>query len=283
MSQLKNISQNNPHGNFIISSLKKFEREMHSETPSIKMVLSGEEQYSVNGRNYSLAANQYLLVDDNEWIKTSIDSKKNVKGICIFPEKELLNEVANYKMASLQFMIDNPFEKKAIRLVHNLFHFGENRTGKFLTQHVSSILQLHENKEAINFDDFYLTLSECIIEDQLILKDQLQQLASVKKATKEELYRRASMAKNYLTDNYTEKISLDDLAAQVFLSKYHLIRTFKDLFQLSPYQYLLQLRLQKAKELIAQNYSYRAISNMIGFSDERNLRKALLKYSPNKN
>lgn len=282
MSRLKNISQDNCHGNFILSNLKKFERHAHSTAPSIKFVLSGQEQYSINGRNYSLSANQYLLVDDSEWINTVVDSNESVKGVCIYPEKELLNEVVQYRTSSVESMLDNPSKKKKISLVHSLFNFKGNRTGTFLTQHVSSILELYEKKESVDFNQFYLKLSECIVEDQLELEGKLKQLSSVKRATKEELYRRAAMAKHYITDNYTEKISLDDLAEQVFLSKYHLIRTFKNCFQLSPYQYLLQIRLQKAKELLSKDYSYRIVSNLTGFSDERNLRKALVKYTAHK-
>ncbi|WP_240414208.1 helix-turn-helix domain-containing protein [Paenibacillus periandrae] len=44
---------------------------------------------------------------------------------------------------------------------------------------------------------------------------------------------------------------------------------FRNTFGTSPYSYLLQLRLQKAKELLAQKseLTVKAISGMVGFTD----------------
>ena len=81
--------------------------------------------------------------------------------------------------------------------------------------------------------------------------------------------------------NFTQKFNLDDLAQEAYLSKYHFIRTFKALFHMSPYQYVLQLRLRKAKELLSLDYSYNEVSLRIGFSDEKNLRKAIKKMGVN--
>ena len=116
-----------------------------------------------------------------------------------------------------------------------------------------------------------------MIDDQLALQGKLKNVLSVKKATKEELYRRVANAKDYMDDNYTQKISLDDLVQEAFLSKYHFSRTFKGMFYLSPYQYLLQLRLKNARKLLSLDYSYNEVSTLIGFSDSKNLRKAIQK------
>ena len=277
MSLIKNISQSNSSGKFVLSALQQFERKSNTEDPSIKMVLSGSEHYKVNGRNYTLGLDHFLLVDSNEWLETVVDAKKNVKGICIFPKKELLNQIVKTRIYSCQTLLDMPFENEDISLLHKLYDFKENRTGRYLQQHILTFLGLQENTKEIDFDTFYMQLAECLVDDQLELKGQLKKISSVKKETKEELYRRVFSAKNYISDNYTQNINLDDLARESYLSKYHFIRTFKMVFGLSPYQYLLQLRLKKAQQLILQDYSYNEVSNLIGFSDGKNLRKALLK------
>lgn len=52
-------------------------------------------------------------------------------------------------------------------------------------------------------------------------------------------------------ENYhSEKIQLADLAAAAFMSRFHYIRVFRQVYGVSPRQYLKDLRMTKAKELI---------------------------------
>ncbi|UCD61524.1 MAG: helix-turn-helix transcriptional regulator [Flavobacteriaceae bacterium] len=277
MNRLENISDGNSRGNFILSNIKQLERKAYSASPSVKMVLSGNENYKVNGRHYTLDLKRFLIVDNNNKVEINIDADRDVKGVCIFPNKDLLNEVAKTRISSNESLLDNPFENDEISLVHNQFRYNENRTGRFLKHYVPAIIHLKKQSEALDFDDFYAGLAECMIDDQLALQGKLKNILSVKKATKEELYRRVANAKDYMDDNYNQKISLDDLVQEAFLSKYHFSRSFKAMFHLSPYQYLLQLRLKHARNLLSLDYSYSEVSTLIGFSDGKNLRKAIQK------
>lgn len=54
----------------------------------------------------------------------------------------------------------------------------------------------------------------------------------------------------HLHEHYAQKISLDDLAAQFNLSKYHLQRSFCRYYGQSPGEYLTRLRMTRAKELL---------------------------------
>lgn len=260
-----------------MSNIKRLERKAYSASPSVKMVLSGNENYKVDGRHYSLDLKRFLIVDNNNRVEINIDADRDVKGVCIFPNKDLLNEVAKTRISSHESLLNNPFENYEIGLVHNQFRYKENRTGRFLKQYVPAIIQLKKQSEVIDFDDFYAGLAECMIDDQLALQGKLKNVLTAKMATKEELYRRVANAKDYIDDNYTQKISLDDLVQEAFLSKYHFSRTFKAMFRLSPYQYLLQLRLKHARKLLSLDYSYNEVSTLIGFSDGKNLRKAIQK------
>jgi AraC family transcriptional regulator len=264
-------------GTMILSCVTQMERKQYADHPSVKMVLSGEEHYLVNGRPYTVGQKRFIVVDHNSQVEINIDADQEVKGVCIFPTKALLNEVAKTRVSSPDSLLDNPFENKDITLIHNQFNYNENRTGQFLKQHIPSIIQSQARKETIDLDDFFIGLAECLVDDQLELEGKLQNISSAKKATREELYRRVAVVKDFVEDNFTQKISLDDLAREAFLSKYHFTRTFKALFHLSPYQYLLQLRLQKAQELLSLDYSYNEVSYLTGFSDGKNLRKAIKK------
>lgn len=56
--------------------------------------------------------------------------------------------------------------------------------------------------------------------------------------------------KNYLDEHYTEKISLDDLAARFFINKFYLARAFKDQFGFTILTYLDHVRVTRAKQLL---------------------------------
>jgi AraC family transcriptional regulator len=54
----------------------------------------------------------------------------------------------------------------------------------------------------------------------------------------------------YLREHLAEDVTLDDLAAQANLSKYHLLRMFKKSTGDTPHQYLVGLRLGRAAKLL---------------------------------
>lgn len=77
---------------------------------------------------------------------------------------------------------------------------------------------------------------------------------------------------NYLYDNYKDDISLDDLCKEINFSKYHFIRKFKDATGMSPMQFLLELRVKKASELLlATDISLTNIALQCGFKTTKNL------------
>lgn len=64
--------------------------------------------------------------------------------------------------------------------------------------------------------------------------------------------------------------SLDELASQVYCSKNHAIRLFKKKFNISPYQYMLNVRLKNAKKLLVNsNLSISDIAKDLSFTDVR--------------
>lgn len=76
---------------------------------------------------------------------------------------------------------------------------------------------------------------------------------------------------NFICDNYERKISTDDLAALVLMSKYHFLRLFKEYAGLSPYEYLIRHRINIAKSLLKDTtLGVNQISCRVGFSDVNN-------------
>lgn len=56
--------------------------------------------------------------------------------------------------------------------------------------------------------------------------------------------------KDYLDQHYQEKVLLDDLAEQFYINKYYLTRIFREQFGITISNYLLQVRITHAKQLL---------------------------------
>lgn len=74
-------------------------------------------------------------------------------------------------------------------------------------------------------------------------------------------------AKNYIDENYTSKITLDELAQKCYVSKWHLTRLFKQRTGYSPFEYINTKRLELAKKLLREtDYSITEIAYKTGFN-----------------
>lgn len=77
--------------------------------------------------------------------------------------------------------------------------------------------------------------------------------------------------REYMERHLSEDLSLDVLAQKASMSKYHLSREFKKYTGCSPIKYLITLRLDKAKALLAETeMTITEIAEKVGFSDLNN-------------
>lgn len=81
----------------------------------------------------------------------------------------------------------------------------------------------------------------------------------------EGLYERIVAAKVYIDQNYHEAINLDAISQRAFLSRYHFHRLFSQVYKRTPHQYLTLRRIEKAKELLAENKPVSDVCNEVGF------------------
>jgi transcriptional regulator GlxA family with amidase domain len=71
----------------------------------------------------------------------------------------------------------------------------------------------------------------------------------------------------YIKDNIHQNLSIDDLSKQACMSKSHFFRSFKQEFGISPIDYILQERIERAKFLLKNSaQSIAQISYEVGFS-----------------
>jgi AraC family transcriptional regulator len=83
--------------------------------------------------------------------------------------------------------------------------------------------------------------------------------------------KRAALAALWLEAHVSDAVSLDALAAQSELSPFHFLRLFSRVLGVSPHQYVVRLRLQRAARLLAaRELSVTDIAYSVGFGDLSN-------------
>jgi AraC-like DNA-binding protein len=78
-------------------------------------------------------------------------------------------------------------------------------------------------------------------------------------------------AVEYLRARLGEAVTLDDLAAHASLDKFHLCRAFRAQVGLPPHAYLTHLRIQRAKELLAEGVRASELAPRVGLYDQSQL------------
>jgi AraC family transcriptional regulator len=86
--------------------------------------------------------------------------------------------------------------------------------------------------------------------------------------------RAVAKAVAFIQSRHASDIGLDDIAASAHSSPFHLARMFKRTMGISPYQYLIQTRVNNARALIMAgggSHSLAEIATSVGFADQSHL------------
>ncbi len=87
-------------------------------------------------------------------------------------------------------------------------------------------------------------------------------------------HRGVSAAVRFIRENFSRPVTLGEIAAAASLSPFHLTRLFKRTLGMTPYQYLLEVRVHGANALLstgADGPTLAEIASAVGFSDQSHL------------
>ena len=86
------------------------------------------------------------------------------------------------------------------------------------------------------------------------------------------------IAMQYIQTNYSSEVKLEDIAQAVFLNPSYFSRLFKQQTGLGFAEYVMQVRLEKAKELLRDSFlNIGEIAQMVGYTDLRYFSKLFIK------
>lgn len=116
-----------------------------------------------------------------------------------------------------------------------------------------------------------------LLEQETALLDVLAQLIHRHANDSPSLYRvgqepqAITRLKRYIEDHYANDISLDSLSQLTHLSRYHLLRVFRETVGIPPHTYLRQVRIKHAKVMLASGLPIADVAIATGFTDQSHL------------
>lgn len=258
----------------------QFARDETDSGLSLKYVVHGEERYKIGHQWHRITDGRFLLVNEHQQFQCRVESATVVEGLCIYPDPAKVYEVVHARRVGHAALLDGgtPAGPPAqVCFFEKIYGLQENAAGQYL-QELVPLLRNDACRASMDGQAFFWTLSERLAESVDEVDLLLQRLDHERKATRDEIYRRVSMARQYIDAHYLEELSLEHLASVAAFSKYHFLRCFKQVYGMAPYQYVLHLRLAAAsRQLRLGRMSLTEIAETTGFGDRRALNKAFRK------
>jgi AraC-like DNA-binding protein len=173
----------------------------------------------------------------------------SVMSVCVFFPVNWASEVLRGCIEADDILLDDPFRQNTVNFFETLQHHGD-----VVSPYMRVIKNLPHEVAVINaspYEEFLRDLLAAMLQTQRNIAKDAEKLPDARLATRLELFRRLSIARDYLHASYFDDLSIDELANVAGLSPYHFIRKFKAVFGSTPHQYLQQIRLEHAQNLLS--------------------------------
>lgn len=233
--------------------------------------ISGNVEYHIEGKSYKLEPYDILLVNKGEIHKPFIDDKVPYERYVFYVSEEFLEEHSEDNSdLSLCFRKAKEEQSSVIRLSP-----GESsvlfETVKMLKSANADIEYASGMYSRILFLKLLIELNRyCIKSPEVYHKT-----ARYDKKIVEIIH--------YINDNLPGDLAIETLSEKFYLSKYHMMRKFKEETGYSIHQYILEKRILAARELILSGVPATSASLECGFKDYSTFSRAykkLLDYTP---
>lgn len=108
-------------------------------------------------------------------------------------------------------------------------------------------------RDSLWYDEQALVLLGLALASEPALRGAAGRIDCVKPSTREELFRRVLLEGDFIQTHYEQPISLGEMAAAARLSRFHLVRLFRQALGITPHAYLRDKRIAVARRLIARS------------------------------
>jgi AraC-like DNA-binding protein len=79
------------------------------------------------------------------------------------------------------------------------------------------------------------------------------------------IYKKIAHSKIFIDNNHEKPLNLNEISREACMSKFHYLRLFKTIYNKTPHQYLLEKKIDKAKELLKNDAPVTDVCFHLGF------------------
>lgn len=250
----------------------------HWGPTSLKFSLAGEEKYTLDKRQYAVNLDHFLILNEGSEYATTIDSDEDVHIFTINFSRDFSFKAFRQPGISNIFLDElNTEETYQPEFVEKLFPFEIAWRSEILE--IKELVESRFETDSLELDEKLNLLFGKMAHAHDACMHETLSLSLKKKSTRLELYRRLYFVKDYIHSNFKNEFTLRDLSQVGLLSEFYLIRHFKQLFSLTPFEYLIQLRMQKAHALMTcTDLPVQVVCNMVGYNDHSSFSKLFKKH-----
>lgn len=228
----------------------------YHEFYKIIYLVDGKVDYKVEGKTYHLKPHDFVLVGANVIHKPEIDGAAPYERYIVYLSEEFLAE-ENERGESLKYCF-----AEAERLQNRVVHF-EPESYEQLVGCLMRMEQIERQKEEYMGD---LLLKSAFLEFMVLFNRNVvrQPKAYITTAA---YHGKVIDVITYIQEHLTEDINVDVLARQCYISKYYLMRQFKEATGYSIHQYINEKRIQAARRMILSGMPASKACYECGFKD----------------
>ena len=261
----------------IVKSIERFHDTSWHMEPNVHelfemvYIKKGNAVFEISGTSVEIGPNNIIIIKPRQFHKFVVKSKTGCEFIV------------------LNFGFENKFDNQLaeVSLEDFLNFVNKKEWGAFISLKVSykneiinllnRILKERENPEIGSEFLNYLLVLELFVLISRALKMEWENSIKNKSPKLKELIQAAV---NFINNNYERDISLTDISKYVFLSTSYFTRAFKEEMGVSPINYLLTVRVERAKELLREtDAKISDIALSVGFSNQQRFNDIFKKYT----
>jgi AraC-like DNA-binding protein len=216
---------------------------------SIKSFEGGSAFYRTYEGRFLVDAERFLIVNHDQEYEVEIDADAPVASFCVFFASDLARQVQRSLSAAPEALLDDPLATVSGAPFFERTYPHDDVLSPLLARFRQQY-PLRQGEPGWLEEQYHLLLHGMIAVQQSGYQ-QADALPSARAATRVELYRRLHIARDYIAAAYDKPITLQHIAEAAALSPNHLLRSFKALFGQTPFQYLVDERLRRARWLLA--------------------------------
>lgn len=235
---------------------------------SIRLAFTGNEEYQLPGKALKIYPGYFLVLNEGTCYQRKIDTDTPASTFSVQFSSKFLGDFHQTAVRSNDDLLDLPSEwNSPCPTFHETLYPFKNDL-MYTLMHLKNHFDAAENNELLMNEYLYhaLFLFYKIYNREIHINT--NQLNLVKPCTRKEIFKRLNNAKDYMISNYSRFISIEEVSRAACISECHLYKLFKELYNCSPHQYLLKVRLQRAKHLLNHtDYSVNEIVSMVGFEN----------------